>query len=521
VPWQPADPAFGQPAPLVRADAPAIRLRLATPGDAPAIPALLTTPRRALIVAGNAAGDGRVTESGIAAASREEAEAFLAAHPGIAFIEVMFTGMSGVPRGKRLRRHELLPVYDNGRFLPVSILVADITGQDCFDTGLVWEEGDSDRAGRPVPGTLVRAPWLGDDVAQVMLSIHERDGGISDLDPRAVLAGVIARFAADGLKPVVACELEYYLVDAALRDEAGAPRIASLGGRPPTLHGTYGLTELQDADGFLRDLWAAADVQGVPVEGAISEYAPGQMELTLKHRNDALRAADEAVMYKRLVKGVARNHGWDATFMAKPFAGSAGSGMHLHVSVEDMAGNNVFASDDPHGSEALRHAIGGMMATLGDAFAIFAPNANSYRRFKANSFAPVAPTWGVDNRTVSLRVPAGAPATRHVEHRVCGADANPYLALAALLAGVHHGLTRRLDPGPPVVGDGYAQSAATGVRLPSNWFAAVDAFAASPVIADYLGPRFQKMFASVKRTEQERFFEVVSPLDYDWYLRNA
>jgi glutamine synthetase len=454
-------------------------------------------------------------------APRAEAEAFLAANPDISFFEVMFTGMSGVPRGKRIRRHELLPVYDNGRFLPVSILVADITGQDCFDTGLVWAEGDSDRAARPAPGTLVRAPWLGDDVAQVMLSIHERDGRVSDLDPRAVLAGVIARFAADGLKPVVACELEYYLLDAVARDESGAPRIASLGGRPPVLHGTYGLAELADADGFLRDLWAAADVQGVPVEGAISEYAPGQMELTLKHRNDALRAADEAVMYKRLVKGVARRHGMDASFMAKPFAQHAGSGMHLHVSVEDAAGNNIFASDSPEGSPALRHAVGGMRATLRDGFAIFAPNANSYRRFKANSFAPVSPTWGVDNRTVSLRVPAGTPATRHVEHRVCGADANPYLALAALLAGVHHGMAQAIDPGPPVVGDGYAAAAETGIRLPSNWFSAVDAFADSAVMAAYLGERFQRMFASVKRTEQERFFEVVSPLDYDWYLRNA
>ena len=457
----------------------------------------------------------------IAVADASEAEAFLAANPGVAFVEVMFTGMSGVPRGKRLRRHELLPVYHNGRFLPVSILVADITGQDCFDTGLVWQEGDSDRAARPAPGTLVRAPWLGDDVAQVILSIHERDGRVSDLDPRAVLAGVIARFAADGLKPVVACELEYYLVDATERGTDGAPRIASLGGCPPTLHGTYGLTELADADGFLRDLWSAADIQGVPVEGAISEYAPGQMELTLKHRNDALRAADEAVMYKRLVKGVARRHGMDATFMAKPFAATAGSGMHLHVSVEDAEGRNIFASDHPEGSTALRHAVGGMRATLGDAFAIFAPNANSYRRFKANSFAPVSPTWGVDNRTVSLRVPAGAPATRHVEHRVCGADANPYLALAALLAGVHYGMTQQIDPGPPVVGDGYAAAEASGIRLPSNWFSAVDTFAASAVMADYLGTRFVAMFTSVKRTEQERFFEVVSPLDYDWYLRNA
>ena len=452
-------------------------------------------------------------------AGREEAEAFLEAHPEMAFFELIFTNLSGVPRGKRLRRHELLPIYDTGRFLPVSILVADITGQDCPDTGLVWEEGDSDRVARPAPGTLVPAPWLGTDIAQVLTSLHERDGQVSDLDPRAVLAGVLARFAADGLTPVVACEIEYYLLDAT-REPSAAPQIASIGGARPVNHGTYGLNELADAAPFLRDLWAAADAQGVPVEGAISEYAPGQMELTLRHGPDALRAADEAVMYKRLVKGVARRHGMDASFMAKPFAGRAGSGMHLHVSVNDAEGRNIFASERPEGGELLAHAVGGMRATLGEAMAIFAPNANSYRRFRANSYAPVSPTWGVDNRTVSLRVPAGAPATRHVEHRVAGADANPYLALAALLAGVHHGLTQRIDPGPPVVGDGYA-AAATGPRLPSNWFAAVDAFESSPVMADYLGSRFVRMFTSVKRTEQDRFFEVVSPLDYDWYLRDA
>lgn len=456
----------------------------------------------------------------IAVADRVEAEAFLATHPKMAFFELIFTGMSGVARGKRLRRHELLPIYETGRFLPVSIQVADVRGEDCPDTGLVWEEGDSDRVARPAPGTLVPAPWLGADMAQVIASLHERDGRVSDLDPRAVLAGVVARFAEDGWTPVVACEIEFYLLDAA-RATGAVPELAMLGGARPVNHGTYGLSEMADADAFLRALWVAADVQGVPVEGAISEYAPGQMELTLHHGPDALRAADEAVMYKRLVKGVARAQGMDACFMAKPFAERAGSGMHLHVSVNDAAGRNIFASEAAEGGPLLANAVGGMRDTLGDAMAIFAPNANSYRRFRANSYAPVSPTWGVDNRTVSLRVPAGAPATRHVEHRVCGADANPYLALAALLAGVHHGLKQRIDPGPPVVGDGYAAAATSGVRLPTNWFAAVDAFEASAVMADYLGARFVRMFTSVKRTEQDRYFAQVPPQDYDWYLREV
>jgi len=226
-------------------------------------------------------------------------------------------------------------------------------------------------------------------------------------------------------------------------------------------------------------------------------------------------------MYKRIAKGVAAASGCEATFMAKPFAERAGSGLHLHVSVNDAEGRNIFASEDPAGAPPLRHAVGGLMGGLADGMAIFAPNANSYRRFRANSYAPVAPTWGVNNRTVSLRVPAGFAAGRHIEHRVAGADANPYLALAALLAGVHHGLTQKLDPGPPVVGDGYAHAAKSGRRLPANWFAATDAFAASEVLREYLGARFVEMFTIVKRTEQDRFFAEVSPLDYDWCLKNA
>jgi glutamine synthetase len=455
-------------------------------------------------------------------ADAEEARRFLDAHPEVQFVEILFTSLSGVPRGKRLRRHEVMAVYEYGRFLPGSILIGDITGRDCEETGLVWEDGDADRLAKPAPGTFVKAPWLGDDIAQVITSMYELDGPANDLDPRHVLRAVLQRFADDGLTPVVACELEYYLVDPR-RTAAGGIELAGAErtGERPTLHQPYGLRELEDYGGFLRELWAMADAQGVPLETAIAEYAPGQLELTLRHGPDALRAADEAVMYKRIAKGVAVRHGAEATFMAKPFTERSGNGLHLHVSVNDAAGDNIFASEDPAGTAALRHAVGGMKATLADGMAIFAPNANSYRRFRANSYAPVAPTWGVNNRTVSLRVPAGPAKGRHIEHRVAGADANPYLALAALLAGVHHGLCNRIDPGPPVAGDGYAAATASDMRLPSNWFAAVDQFDRSAVMRDYLGERFVRMFATVKRTEQDRFFEVVQPLDYDWCLKNA
>lgn len=448
-----------------------------------------------------------------------EAKAFLDAHPEMQFFEIIYTGLSGVPRGKRLRRHELMPLYEIGRFLPSSMLVTDITGQDVEATGLIWEGGDADKVGRPVPGRLAMAPWLGPDIAQAPVSVWELDHQPVMLDPRHVLAGVIARFEKDGLIPVAACELEFFLLDSK-RAADGGVNLARwpLTGERPTQHDQYSLREMQEAAPFLQELWAAADAVNVPLEGAISEYAPGQLELTLKHHPDVLRSADDAILYKHAAKGVALRHGAEASFMAKPFAHHAGSGMHMHVSVNDKAGKNIMASEAPEGSPELRYAIGGMKALLADSMAILAPNANSYRRFRANSYAPVAPVWGVNNRTCAFRVPAGAPHTRHIEHRVAGADAHPALALAVLLAGVHYGLTQKLDPGPPVTGDGYSEA---GERIPTNWFEAVDRFAESAVLKDYLGERFVATYTSVKRVEQERFYSAITALDYDWYMRSA
>jgi glutamine synthetase len=457
--------------------------------------------------------------SGIA--SPEEAAAFLAANPGIQFVDILYSPLSGPPRGKRLRAHELAGVFGHGRYLPGSIRVVDMTGADTEQTGLVWEDGDADRIARPAPNTLVPSPWLGGDVAQFIASLYELDGTPGDLDPRVILQKVIDRFTADGLTPDVACELEFYLCAPRKPGEAPTLPASAVTGHVAVGNEVYGLRELDDHMPFLRTLYDAAKAQGLPIEAAISEYAPGQLEIGLEHRADALRVADECVMFKRLVKGAAVAHGLEATFMAKPFAGMAGNGQHLHVSLLDRSGRNIFASEDPRGTPELRHAIAGMQALMPASMAIFAPNANSYRRFVGNSYAPVAATWGVNNRTVGLRITAGPAPSRHVEHRISGADANPYLALAAMLAGVHHGLTQRLDPGPMVEGDGYSQMDKAPVSLPFNWFAAVDTFEASQLLGDYLGERFVRLYTIVKRVEQDRYFSAIPLADYDWCFRNA
>jgi glutamine synthetase len=204
--------------------------------------------------------------------------------------------------------------------------------------------------------------------------------------------------------------------------------------------------------------------------------------------------------------------------MAKPFSERAGSGLHVHVSVNDAAGRNLFASDDPAGTPLLRHAIGGMKATMAESMAVFAPNANSYRRFVNESYAPVSPIWGINNRSVSLRVPAGPADSRHVEHRIAGADANLYLAVATVLAGAVRGLAEQIDPGPPVEGNGYAQ---TGERtLPRTWRESLDVAARSAFLAQALSPEFLEIFLAIKEQECARFSAEVSELDYAWYLRS-
>ena len=455
-------------------------------------------------------------------ASIEECDAFLDANPHIQNVQIFFVNQSGVPRGKNLRRRDIRPVFEYARMLPGTMLALDITGADVEESGFVMSDGDADRLGRPVPGTFAPAPWLGEDFAQVMLSVYELDGSPCNVDPRHVLKRVIDRFKEFDLTPVVACELEFYVIDRKIPEAGGrqGPVAPATGHRATDIQ-VYGLRELDDFQPFLNDVYRFGEAAGLPLESAIAENAPAQLEIGLRHRADALRATDEAQIFKRVVKGTASRHGFEATFMAKPHNGLAGSGQHLHVSLIDRDGKNVFASDDPLGSPLLRYAVGGMGALLEESMAIFAPNANSYKRFQANLYAPVAPTWGVNNRTVGFRVTAGPAASRHIEHRICGADANSTLAVAALLAAIHHGLKHRIDPGPPMIGDGYKQAAERHLSLPRSWVKALDTFEASTRMRDYLGPRFHQMYTAIKRAEHDRFTGQVTELDYEWYLRNA
>jgi glutamine synthetase len=449
-------------------------------------------------------------------ADAAELAAFLAAHPDIRAVQIMITDPSGVLRGKSVRREELVRIYAAGRQVAGSILGLDISGQDVDATGLVWDTGDADMCARPIAGTLKRAPWLPAPTGQVLLTMFDGNGAPAAADPRHVLVRAVERFARLGMRPVVACELEFYL----LKDEGGGSLVPAGGGRTSERHkiDAYSLTRLDDLAPVFDEVYRAAQAQDLPAGTLMSEYAPGQFEITLHHRDDALRAVDDAVMFKRLLRGVAARHGLIACFMAKPFTTRAGSGLHVHVSANDAEGGNLFASEDPAGTPALQHAIGGMRATMAESMAVFAPNANSYRRFVSQSYAPTAPIWGINNRSVSLRVPAGPASSRHVEHRIAGADANLYLAVATVLAAAELGIRERLDPGPPIEGNGYAQVKER--TLPQTWHDSLERAARSEFLRGALGTEFRDIFLAIKRQECSRFSAEVGELDFAWYLRS-
>ena len=449
-----------------------------------------------------------------------EARAFLEANPDIQSVHVVWTDICGVARGKILRRDEVVPAWRDGRFMPISALVLDVTGQDVPETGLVFDEGDRDMLMWPVPGSMVRIPWSDEPAAQYIASISDLDGTPHYFDPRSVLEKIAGRFKSElNMTPVGAVELEFYLMDreAALAGRPTAPK-ALINEFTPKHYQAYYLQDLDDYQPYFKDLYAACEVQGLPAKTLISEYSPGQMEIVLRHRTDILKACDEGIMLKRLIKAIAEKHGLAATFMAKPYSEWTGSGMHIHISLGDEQGNNLFAAEDPTKNQLLMHSIGGLKASMAESMLIFAPNANSYRRFRRNSYAPVAASWGINNRTVSLRVPAGAANACHIEHRPAGADANPYLVMAAILAGMHHGISEKVEPGNPVTGNGYEKRAK---YIPGNWFDAIDAFWRASILKEYFGKAFVDTYCTLKEVEADRFFSEPTVRDFEWYLRTV
>ena len=275
------------------------------------------------------------------------------------------------------------------------------------------------------------------------------------------------------------------------------------------------MTDLNEFSAVLAQIDAVCRQQNIPATTALAEYGPGQFEVNLAHQADALRACDEALRFKRVVRSVARAQGWDATFLPKPYRDMAGSGLHVHASILDAAGRNIFECDDNLQNLELRHALGGLVATLSEGMALCAPGPNSFRRFQSQSYVPMIASWSVNNRGSAIRIPVSDAKNRRIEHRLAGADANPYLVAAWMLAGIYHGISHSLTPPPPISGNAYEMQ---GPDLPTHWATAIEKFSASEFGGVYLGKPFQNLYSTVKQSELNEFNSYVTPLEIEWYM---
>lgn len=449
-------------------------------------------------------------------ASLAEFKTFLAEHGDIDYLDAVFVDMCGTVRGKRFPIEESEKVFTSGVHMPKSLYFFDVTGVNEDILGMGFSDGDPDGQAFPISGSIVPVPWASMKQAQVLMSMQDDDGNPLLLEPRVVLANVAQRLADLGFHAVTACEFEFYVLDRD-RDRRGLPQppINPATGQRETANEVYGITELDGFMSLLKDIDEAAAAQGVPASGATAEYAPGQYEINLNHEDDVLLAGDHAIMLRHLIGAIARKHNFIASFMAKPFVGQAGNGLHVHCSVLDEKGRNIFDNGSDEGSPELRWAIGGLQATLGEAMAFFAPNLNSYRRFEPNLFVPVNRAWGYNNRSVAFRVPAGAHSARRIEHRVSGADANPYLVLAAILAGIHYGIVNKIEPGEPAEGNACD---VVDEGIPFYLPSALKRLRNSKIMREYFGGRYVDVYAETKMLEFEKFQQAISPLEYDWYL---
>jgi glutamine synthetase len=446
----------------------------------------------------------------------KELNTFLERHPATQYVDALFVDMSGVIRGKRYLRDDIDKLFQSGLQIPLSVHYLDVTG-DCLDPcGLGFSDGDPDGAALPIEGTLVPVGWSEGRGAQVMMTMLDETGAPAWADPRNVAAGALARLAELQVSPVISFELEFYLVDKA-RDAKGRPRppISPATGQRDLSTQVYGMMELDAFAPFLHAVVEECRGQSVPASVATKEYAPGQFEINLRHVPDPLAAADHCALLRYIVKNVAQDFGVEATFMSKPYMDRTGSGMHVHLSLLDWQGKNVFEHRSELGSDKLRHAIGGLMATMNDAMAVYAPNVNAFRRYLPNRFVPVTPSWGANNRSVAFRIPAGEAKNRRFEHRVAGADANPYLVLAAIIAGVHHGLVHEIDPGPPAEGNAGERA---DPNMPLTWRDAIGRLNASPIMNDYLGGSYLKLYCDSKLKELTKYYDYISTREYEWYL---
>lgn len=434
-------------------------------------------------------------------------------NPEIRAIRVAASDLNGVARGKRMPVRYADKVTTDGTRFPMSVLNLDIWGEDIEDSPLVLESGDRDGVLRPTERGFMPMPWLTTPTGLLPIWMYHEDGRPFMGDPRHALANVQNRFAAKGLTPVVAVELEFFLID----DAGGRLRVppSPRSGKRRVAGEILSLRALDMFDDFFTELYDACETMDIPADTAISESGLGQFEINLMHQTNALKAADDAWLFKMLVKGLARKHGFAASFMAKPYEDYAGSGLHMHFSVLDRNGRNVFDDGSDTGSDMLRHAVQGCLAAMPGSMLIFAPHANSYARLVPGAHAPTGIAWAYENRTAAIRIPSGPPAARRIEHRLAGGDVNPYLSVAAVLGAALNGIEDAIEPPAPIKGNAYAQDLP---QVPNNWNGAIETFEMSGEMSRIFDAELIRNLLLTKRQEAREMADLTPEEQTEIYL---
>ena len=453
--------------------------------------------------------------------SLDELNLFLKSHPDLEILELLVPDMNGIIRGKRLDVSEAKTLFSKGINFPAATHLLDSSGDVIDGLVLGTDDGDPDVIAKPVANSLSSIPWLDKPAAQAMITMFDRNGEHYSNESRNILRQVIEKFEADGFRATVAVELEFYLIHD--KDALSInPRHGPLPGTVLQDKGpqVYSMEDLRELDPFFNELKEACKIQNIPMGTTISEFSRGQFETNLHHVDDPLLASDHAILLRRAVRETAKSFGLGATFMAKPFMETAGSGMHIHISLKNEKGDLLFQTDskqETNFNQNIEHAVGGLAQTMEEGMAIFCPNANSYRRFQPGFFAPITPNWGPNHRNLSIRIPLSDSGNVRIEHRAAGADANPYLVMACVLAGIHCGLKNKITP-PEMISE--SEVIDPEVTLPVKWDKALDAFENATVLNEYLGSEYSDLFLRSRRCEMDRFTSQISNKDFEWYLRS-
>ena len=428
-------------------------------------------------------------------------------------VECVIADLPGIARGKAVpaSQWEKQPYFH----LPNSIFFQTITG----DWGEAAGPGgftEPDMTLRPDMATASAAPWADDGTLQVIHDAFNQKGDPVEFAPRNVLKRVVDLYHKQGWTPVVAPEMEFYLVARNIDPAKPIEPMMGRTGRPAAGRQAYSMSAVDDYGPVIDDIYEYAEIQGIEIDGITQEGGAGQLEINLRH-GDPIALADQVFYFKRLIREAALKHDCFATFMAKPIEGEPGSAMHIHHSILDVQGNNIFTGSQGDETDAFFHFIGGLQEHMPSVIAVMAPYVNSYRRYVRDHAAPINLEWGRDNRTTGIRIPLSPPEARRVENRLAGMDCNPYLCIAASLACGYLGMMNKTRPDKRYQGDAYDAKD----EIPKGLYAALDLFDEATQIHGVLGHEFVRVYSIVKRAEYDEFLQVISPWEREHLLINV